>query len=345
MRPVWDDLSEDPASTAEVPASADVLVVGAGVLGLATAFACVRRGLSVAVVDKADRIAPGASGRAAGLLVPGLLALETPAMAAFAARSVELWRSWDAELGGALGVRRMPWLVALPFAPPADATAPSGVQIVSADECRALEPRLGHVLGALVIDDQGQVDPLHACRALARQVPVQLDTELTTGAAYDIAADVVVWCTGHAPGVPDQTWVKGHLVATEPVPWRLTHGISAPDALTVQLADGRIVCGGTLDEGDDMTVDADVVAGIRDRLTALLPATAEIQLSHQWACLRPRGATDLPSIARIDDRNWATWGHFRNGITYAPAMAESLADWITAGSCPDNAAQLVCLPS
>ena len=342
MRPVWDDLSDTPA-LAEVPSNVDVLVVGAGVLGLATAYACTKRGLTVGVVERSDRVAPGASGRGAGLLVPGLLGLEIAEMSAFATRSVELWREWDAQFDGALGVRRMPWLVALPFDVPADSAAPQGMQVLDAASARELEPQLGDVSAALVIDDQGHVDPLRACRALAGRVPVRLSAEYPAVCA-DIDAGAVVWCTGTAPDIADQTWVKGHLVATAPVPWRLRHGISAPDALTVQLADGRLVCGGTLDEGADLAVDDEVVAGIRERLTSLLPATTDVPLSHQWACLRPRGATELPSLARIDARTWATWGHFRNGITYAPGTAEAIAEWIANGTCPPVAAPLVCSP-
>lgn len=339
MRPVWDDLTEAPQLT-DVPRRVDVLVVGAGVLGLATAYACMKRGLTVGVVERSDRVAPSASGRAAGLLVPQLLGMEVPTMADFATRSVQLWREWDHELDGALGVRRLPWLVALPFEVPAGSAVPQGMTLLDAAGAREVEPQLGHVLAALVIDDQGQVDPLRASRVFASRLPVRLGAEYPS-ACDDISAGAVVWCTGTAPDLADQTWVKGHLVATEPVPWRLRHGISAPDTLTVQLADGRIVCGGTLDDGDDLAVDDAVVRGIAVRLTSLLPETAGVRLSHRWACLRPRGATDLPSLARTGTRTWATWGHFRNGITYAPAMADALAEWIDTGAVPPLAAPLV----
>src|SRR5215217_5615374 len=48
----------------------DVLVVGAGVIGLAVAWRVAQRGLSVSVLDRADAPGAGASGVAAGMLAP-----------------------------------------------------------------------------------------------------------------------------------------------------------------------------------------------------------------------------------------------------------------------------------
>ncbi|MER2509538.1 MAG: FAD-dependent oxidoreductase, partial [Amaricoccus sp.] len=49
--------------------SAEVLVIGAGIFGLATALACARRGMSVIVADRAEPGA-GASGGPVGALSP-----------------------------------------------------------------------------------------------------------------------------------------------------------------------------------------------------------------------------------------------------------------------------------
>ncbi|HVU73413.1 MAG TPA: FAD-dependent oxidoreductase [Mycobacteriales bacterium] len=331
MLPVWDELSTAPPVLSGPPKRVDVLVVGAGVVGLATAYACRRRGLSVAVAERADRIAPASSGRAGGLLVPRLLALEHPEVADLAAQSCALWRAWDDELGHTPGVRRMDWMAMLPFAPPEGSAPPPGMQVLDADAARTVEPALGDVLGVLRIEDQGQVDPLAACRALASAVDVHLGVDVRPDAVH---AGVTVWCTGLAPMPVEQSWVKGHLLATAPVPFRLSHGLSAPDALVVQLADGRLVCGGTLDDGDDTTVDDTVVARIRDAVGTVLPQSRDVPTTHAWACLRPRGASDLPVVHRIDEWTFATWGHFRNGITFAPAIGSAIASWIATGEQP-----------
>src|SRR5438132_5475425 len=82
---VWDDaLSEDerraldPETPSELDPTPDVLVVGGGVTGLATAAACVRAGLGRVLLIERERLASGPSGRAAGTLTPGVHALLRP---------------------------------------------------------------------------------------------------------------------------------------------------------------------------------------------------------------------------------------------------------------------------
>ncbi|MGO1720834.1 MAG: FAD-dependent oxidoreductase, partial [Luteimonas sp.] len=50
-----------PCATMPAPRPCDVTVVGAGVVGVATAWAAARRGLSVELVDRAEGPALGAS--------------------------------------------------------------------------------------------------------------------------------------------------------------------------------------------------------------------------------------------------------------------------------------------
>lgn len=58
--------------------TADVVVVGAGLAGLTTALECVRRGLSVVLLDS-NRVGWGASGRNGGMVIPGF-AQELPSL-------------------------------------------------------------------------------------------------------------------------------------------------------------------------------------------------------------------------------------------------------------------------
>src|SRR3954449_12439129 len=82
----------------------DEVVVGAGVIGLASAWRAAQRGLSVLVVER-DQPGAGASGVAAGMLAPvteaafgeeGILRLN--------ARSAEMWPAFAAELAKRSGV-------------------------------------------------------------------------------------------------------------------------------------------------------------------------------------------------------------------------------------------------
>src|SRR5436190_19446161 len=79
----------------------DVLVVGGGLVGLATGVACREAGLgSVVVLERADRLASAASGGNGGAVSPDLHALTDPAACvAFGRASLARYR----ELGGRWG--------------------------------------------------------------------------------------------------------------------------------------------------------------------------------------------------------------------------------------------------
>ena len=79
----------------------DVVVVGAGVIGLACAWRAAQRGLSVLVLDR-DAPGAGASGVAAGMLAPVTEAeFGEEALLALNLAGAELWPAFAAELSGA----------------------------------------------------------------------------------------------------------------------------------------------------------------------------------------------------------------------------------------------------
>jgi glycine/D-amino acid oxidase-like deaminating enzyme len=164
----------------------------------------------------------------------------------------------------------------------------------------------------------------------------------------DLHPGAVVFTTGLAPqllelpelAVP-QRWVKGHLLATAPAPFRLRTAVAALEGLVLQLAGGEIVAGGTLDEGDhDPAVRDDVIAGIRKALAALLPRTADLEVGHAWCCFRPTTGDEQPVIDRVPgtENAWISCGHFRTGILMAAATGDVLARWIESGRRPDGVA-------
>jgi sarcosine oxidase subunit beta len=74
---------------------ADVVVIGAGIIGLSSAYWLAKKGAKVIVLDK-GRVAWEASGRATGFLS---LRGESPAEFPLANLAEELWSTLDEELG------------------------------------------------------------------------------------------------------------------------------------------------------------------------------------------------------------------------------------------------------
>ena len=340
----------------------DVLVVGGGVIGLATAALCTRAGLGRVALIERERLAAAASGRAAALLTPEAHVWTDPQpFVALARTSLKLLRALDHEWEGTIGVEPIDWIVALPRPLPLDADLGALVEALDPDGAHAVEPELGDVVGALRIREQARVHPLRLAAALAaRAGEVATGVEMrgvdTFGGRVttvhtshgDIHPGAVVFATGLAPQLaelpaPDvpQRWVKGHLLATVPAPFRLRTAVTALEGLGLQLAGGEIVAGGTLDEGDhDPAVRDDVITGIRKALTALLPRTAELEVGHAWCCFRPTTADEQPVIDRVPgiENAWITCGHFRTGILMAAATGDALARWIESGRRPDGVA-------
>ncbi|HKF92885.1 MAG TPA: FAD-dependent oxidoreductase [Acidimicrobiia bacterium] len=310
----------EPGVPSDLDRRPDVLVVGGGVIGLATAALCMRAGLGRVVLIERERLAAGASGSAAALLTPEAHVWTDPqAFVALARASLQLLRALDDEWDGAIGVETLDWLVALPQALPLDAELGAQVDVLDPDGAHAVEPELGDVPGALRIREQSRVHPLRLAVALAARtgaVATGIEMRGVTAAGGrviavstshgDLHPGAVVFATGVAPKLPElavpQRWVKGHLLATVPAPFRLRTAVAALEGLVLQLAGGEIVAGGTLDEGDDdPAVRDDVIAGIRN---ACGPAAA-----HH----RPRGRARLvllpPHHSRRTARHRPRPGH------------------------------------
>ena len=87
-----------------LPRSVDVVVVGAGVIGLAVAWALQRRGMPVLVLDRGEP-GSGATGASAGMLAPVSEAeTETPELLELGLDSHERYGAWAGELERASGI-------------------------------------------------------------------------------------------------------------------------------------------------------------------------------------------------------------------------------------------------
>jgi len=248
--------------TADV--TADVLIIGGGVIGLAIGWRAAQRGMRVAVADPDP--GRGASYAAAGMLTP-------VAEAAYAERklfelgrmSLERYPRFAAELaddtGLAVGFRQTGTLFVGYDADDMAAinehamlreTFGASSQRLSARECRQAEPLLGPAIsGGLLDDDDASVDPRRLTDALLAavqkadgvHVPERAVRLLTTGdraAGAELAdgsavsaAQVVLsagWASASLAGlpaaaVPPVRPVKGQIVRLRPTAATLAAGL------------------------------------------------------------------------------------------------------------------------
>lgn len=367
--PANDRAALDPGVSEDLPRRPDVLVVGGGVLGAATALACAEAGLgSVLLVERAA-MGSGATGGAAGLLVPEAHAGTDPEPLVELGRSgLRRWRQLDAQVPGGVGLVELDWVALEPRAHLLGLLG-HGAQRLDKEAVARLAPGLA-AAGPGVRVRQARLNPLLAVArlvafrrsrvGLASRVEV-VSVESVGGrvssvgtTAGELSPGAVVFATGEPPRLPGFDLglptgrIKGHLVLTAPCDVRLggdpVAGTGLPGsvgAIATDIGQGRLLAGGTLDAGDGSPeVRAEVVAAIRSDLASALPATREVPLTHAWCCFRPAHPDRLPVLDRVPglENAWLTSGHFRTGILVAPATGAALASWIATGRPPPEAA-------
>jgi glycine/D-amino acid oxidase-like deaminating enzyme len=324
-RPVWDDTAPpddlaalDPGPPDALPRTTDVLVVGGGQIGLATAAACTGAGMSVILIER-GRLAQGPSGRNGGFLLVDVARSWPDAWRSMSARSFELHKELDARFVSGLRVLDL------------------------ATRERVLLSAQGHANPLRVAAAYTRAGPRIATRVEAVGVDTQGDRVVVVRTSRgDVAPGVVVFATGCCPpeaGVI-QSYLKGHVLATEPARFTLDRMLVDGEVGVAQLADGRLVCGGTKDHDDTAppVVDA-TVARLRAAMTSLVPEAGDLEVSHVWSCFRPRVADDFPVIDALPRTANAFFvgGMFSTGLLMAPAVGEIVTEWITTGRAPEAA--------
>jgi glycine oxidase len=331
----------------------DLLIVGGGIAGVATALACQEVQLGAVLLIEAGRLGAGATGGATGLLIPEPHQWSDPEVFVDLERaSLDQWRYLEQVTPGGVGLVDLDWIGLAPEPGPAAA----GVQWLNAHQVAALIPALAWRMAGALIRHQARVNPLRALARLADGLPAVATGVAATGvrvtgdriaavstSAGDISPGAVVFATGQPPvldgldlDLPSER-VKGHLLVTEPGPALLPCTV-APVA--TPLEDGRLLAGGTLDIGDETPdLRPEVISDILDSLYSALPRLRGIRVSHQWCCFRPSHPDRRPVIDRLPaiSNAWLTSGHFRTGILNAPATGKALARWISEDKPPPEA--------
>jgi glycine/D-amino acid oxidase-like deaminating enzyme len=354
-----------------VSRSPDVVVVGGGIVGIAVAAACARRGLLVTLCEAAG-LAQAASGRNHGLVIGP----NPPEMEAIGQRTLELLLELHERSEAAFAFDREPH--------PCLILGGESDEMLPGEELCELEPLLAPTVGQGWINTNARrIDPGAAAVALADEARAA-GAEIRTGCAVrelllrgdDVtgvlsddgrieAAHVVVaagpwsWsvCRSLAHDVPVRG-VRGWIIVTRPAPFRLRHVIeewtrTPPAAPTLgQLADGsepaanvpcvlqqdsagRVLVGaslhGAIGQGDEAPETRRAIAR---RAVEVVPALAGVEIADSRSCQRPYSPDGLPLLGPypgVGGLVLAT-GHGSLGVTQSLGSGEAVADGIEAGA-------------
>jgi glycine oxidase len=348
----------------------DVIVIGGGIIGCATAHELAARGARVRMFE-ARTVAAGATQASAGMLAPYIEAHDRGPLFALMLRSLGMFDDFvqraAEDSGIAIDYRRNGSLEIATDAATAEtlrnaasSLSHAPLQWLPTAEARRLEPALPPtIVGALFAPAHGYVGVSSLTEALAwsalkhgaeletgrhirtiRVAGKQLEVTADDGSVW--AAPTVIVAAGSWSGkieMPETVAmavrpIRGQLIR---LAWRsqpLTHVLWGQDCYVVPWQDGTVLVGATVEDvGFD---DRTTAAGVRDLLDAvcdLLPEAWTATFLEARAGLRPATSDGLPIIGRssqIEGLVYAT-GHFRNGILLAPLTAAVVADLVLDG--------------
>lgn len=345
--------------------NADVIVVGAGVIGAMCAWRLAQSGLQVLVLD---RSAPGseASQAAIGLLSPHVAPGDHPAFGQLARASADRYSTLMAELIEVTGqqpefrrcgrlavVFEESELPALDELYRLNQALDQAVERATAEEVRSFEPGLNpSALGAVYFPDEARVDntalTFAAVEAATRSGAhfervevkgIEVGRERTTTLftrAGKFESDWTVlaagaW-SGRIAGVPQLPVepVKGQALAVAGQPLRhivgYGHGYTSPRG-----ADQTLI-GATAERvGFDQSVTYGALRDLSELGLRIAPGLASAEFLGAWAGLRPGTPDGLPYIGPFSElpNLLAATGHFRDGILLAPITAELIHGIIT----------------
>ena len=340
--------------------SADVAIVGGGVIGLALARELSLRGADVLVIER-GRTGTEASWAAAGLLSAQSDAVAPSAFFDLALESRDLYPGWTEALAGETGrdagwrrtgvlrcggeglLARFAWQIEAGL--PVERLDARGVASYSWGRAAA-EIALGlyfpedavvhsrQLVGALrrSLDLRGVpiAEGVAVTRFLVeRGVCRGVETSSGTVACARVVDAAGAWANLDPTlpfGIPVEP-VRGQIVELADDA-ALSTVLESEEVYLVPRSDGRLLVGATVERtGFVKEITAAGVAGLLASAIRLAPSLANARVTGAWAGLRPGTPDGLPLLGESPVRKLIlAAGHFRNGILLAPLTALLIAD-------------------
>lgn len=342
----------------------DVVVIGAGIVGLSAARVLASAGRKVRILER-GQVGSEASSAAAGMLSPQGEAEPGWPLLELALRSrdrhLELVPALEAETGisielsrrGAIHVaftledeRRLEEKGAWQRQRGLPATA------LSAAELHEAEPNLSRdVRAGLLLGGDHRLDNVRLMRALAASA-VSRGATIVSGrpvtellvesgrvagvrAGGEIFRAPVVVNAGGAwagliPGDPRPLPVepvRGQMLSLDMAVAPLRHVIVSAQGYLVPRVDGRLLVGSTAERaGFDKSVTVNGMRHLLDAAVRLVPALADVRIADSWAGLRPGTPDGLPIIGEGTVSGlFHAAGLYRNGILLGATVGDIVA--------------------
>ena len=345
----------------EGDAQADVVIVGGGIAGIATAYFLAKAGARPIVLE-ARGVAEAASGRNAGFLLAGVAENFVSASRRYgAARALRIWRLTER-------TRSIVRSLVAENHIECELRWNGSDQIAGDDEEWQELDESARVLAAQGVRvttdprercatyaDDGELHPVKWVRGLAAAAGragarIHEDTRVRSLADGAVAtsrgtvrADAVVLCTNaytaHLTASRVRP-VRGQMLATEPTERVIPRPAYAKRGYQYwrQRLDGRVLVGGWRDMAFDEEVGEKerTTATVQSHLDAFLASRGiRARVTHRWAGTMGFSHDALPYVGRTGARLFVCGGFTGHGMAFGPASAEMIATLVRGASHAD----------
>ena len=340
----------------------DVIVIGAGIIGLATAERLLREGIKVTLLEHGS-VGFESSWAGGGILAPLCPWNYSDAVTQLARYSAMQFPDWNSDLRDKSGIDPEYQKSGMLILPPYDqnsALAWCSKRNITIKQCMLPEAYFEHSPAkneqVLYLPDVAQVRNPRLLRALHTRI-VQLQgkiienctvtslktsnnqVKLVVSSCGEFAADRYIVCAGawsqeilgaYALGLQIKP-TKGQMLLFKYDSPPIQTIIIQNDLYLIPRIDGHLLVGSTM---ENVGFDKQPTKASHDYLLTkamtILPSLSQKTVIKHWAGLRPGSPNNIPTIGRhpVVSNLFISSGHFRYGVTMAPASAEILVNEI-----------------
>lgn len=337
----------------------DFLIIGGGIAGLSTAQHLLQQSASITILER-GKIGQEASWAGGGILSPLCPWNYPDEVTRLTTRGAELFPVWSKKLYAATGIdpeyETSGMLVLPPFDTPAAMQWCSTHPVYSVHQVNAANYNLPTQDNALYLPEVAQIRNPRLLRALRQHVEslggniteqcevsdiVVKNSQvqaLTTSGGKFIAPNYVITAGAWSKEILgknalqlDIKPIRGQILLFKFDVPPLHHIVLQDDLYLIPRRDGHLLVGSTLEDvGFDQRTTLEARNILWQRAQKILPALHDMTLVRHWAGLRPASPHNIPTIGRHPQLSnlYINSGHFRYGVTMAPASAEILTNEI-----------------
>jgi glycine oxidase len=328
--------------------SKTTFIIGAGVSGLSVALQLIDRGFSVGLLERGTSGAES-SWAGGGILSPLLPWDYSTPVNKLALRSAAAYLEWIQRIERYSGLQAEYWQCGMNVLDTSqndierasrwchESSLPfeinrSTIRLPSIAQVR--NPRLLAAAKESILQQGGKI--FENSKEINLHVHNRQVTDLTVDGVKYPAKDIVIatgaWAglplAGVAPA-PHIRPIRGQMLLFKLEPGYLTTVLYRHGLYLIPRLDGHVLAGSTLeDAGFDKSIDPPTRAHLHQEACKILPELSGCPVVHHWAGLRPGSPDNTPLIDQHPDFDniFINVGHYRYGVTMAPASAELLAD-------------------